>query len=125
MTTNIWETPENAVGGRIDKFLSETLDMTRSAVQTLLDDGNVQIDGKVVGKNYRLRAGDMVQVTIPDPIAYEAKCLLGYPMSRKLTQEEIDDIKELYKDINYLQKKDINEKRIVLSKLPKDKTTWY
>jgi len=59
------------------------------------------------------------------PIAYEAKCLLGYPMRRKLTQEEIDDIKELYKNINYLQEKDIDEKKIVLSKLPKDRITWY
>lgn len=46
-------------------------------------------------------------------------------MIRKLTQEEINDVKELYKDINHLQEKDIAEKRIVLSKLPKDKTTWY
>lgn len=59
------------------------------------------------------------------PIAYEAKCLLGYPMDKKLSQEEIDDIKELYKDINHIQTKDIDEKRIVLSKLPKDKTIWY
>ncbi len=72
MTTKIWETPDSAAGGRIDKLLSETLDMTRSAVQTLLDNGNVLVDGKAVGKNYRLRAGDVVQVTIPDPTAYEA-----------------------------------------------------
>ena len=58
------------------------------------------------------------------PIAYEAKCLLGYPMIRKLTEEEIDDIKELYKNIMYLQEKDIDEKRIVLTKLPKDKIRW-
>ncbi len=72
MTTQIWETPENAVGGRIDKHLSEYLDMTRSAVQSLLDNGNVHIKGKAVGKNYRLRAGDKVEITIPDPTAYEA-----------------------------------------------------
>lgn len=59
------------------------------------------------------------------PIAYEAKCLLGYPMNRKLMQEELNDIKELYKNIMYLQEKDIAEKRIVLTKLPKDKTRWY
>ena len=58
------------------------------------------------------------------PLAYEAKCLLGYPMSRKLKQEEIDDIKELYKNVMYLQEKDIDKKRIVLTKLPKDKIRW-
>ncbi len=72
MTTKIWETPDSAAGGRIDKHLSEWLDMTRSAVQTLLDNGNVVIDGKAVGKNYRLRAGDTAEVTIPDPTVYEA-----------------------------------------------------
>ena len=72
MTTRIWETPETAIGGRIDKHLSEFLDMTRSATQTLLDNGNVQIGGKVIGKNYRLRAGDVLEIAIPDPVAYEA-----------------------------------------------------
>ena len=60
-----------------------------------------------------------------DAVAYEGKCLLGYPMNRKLTSEEIDDIKELYKSIRYLQERDIDEKRIVLTKLPKDKVVWY
>lgn len=57
--------------------------------------------------------------------ACEAKCLLGYPMNRNLTKEELNDIKELYKSIRYLQEKDINEKRVVLTKLPKDKVVWY
>ena len=56
--------------------------------------------------------------------ACEAKCLLGYPMNRRLTQEELDDIKELYKSIRHLQERDIDEKRVVLRKLPKDKITW-
>jgi len=60
-----------------------------------------------------------------DATPYEAKCLLGYPMSRKLTEEEIDDIRNLYKSIKYLQERDIDEKRVVLTKLPKDKITWY
>ena len=45
-------------------------------------------------------------------------------MSRKLTQKEIDDTKALYKNIMYLQEKDIDEKRVVLTKLPKDKIRW-
>ena len=57
--------------------------------------------------------------------AYEAKCLLGYPMNRKLTIEEINDIKNLYTSIRYLQERDIDEERVVLQKLQKDKITWY
>lgn len=59
------------------------------------------------------------------PTANEGKCLLGYPMNRELTQEEINDIKKLYLSIKYLQERDIEEKRVVLTKLPKDKVRWY
>ena len=59
------------------------------------------------------------------PVANEGKCLLGYPMDRKLTEEEINDIKKLYLSIKYLQERDIEEKRVVLTKLPKDKVRWY
>ena len=57
--------------------------------------------------------------------ACEAKCLLGYRMNRRLTQEELNDIKELYRSIRHLQEKDIDEKKVVLTKLPKDKIRWY
>lgn len=59
------------------------------------------------------------------PVANEGKCLLGYPMNRELTQEELEDIKKLYKSIKHLQEKDVEEKRVVLTKLPKDKVRWY
>ena len=59
------------------------------------------------------------------PIAYEGKCLLGYPMSKKLTKEELNDVKKLYKSVMYLQEKDINEKKVVLTRLSKDKVIWY
>lgn len=55
-------------GLRIDKFLSEKLpDLTRSSVQRLLDAGNISCNGVKVGKNYRLRAGDLLEITIPEP----------------------------------------------------------
>ena len=57
--------------------------------------------------------------------ASESKCLLGYPMNKKLSLEELNDVRDLYKSIRYLQEKDIDEDRVVLQKLPKDKVTWY
>lgn len=59
------------------------------------------------------------------PIANEGKCLLGYQMDRELTKEEIEDIKKFYTSIRYLQERDIEEEKVVLTKLPKDKITWY
>ena len=59
------------------------------------------------------------------PSPYDSKCLLGYPMDRELTKEEIEDIKRLYLGLQKHQIEDINKKRVVLSKLPKDKITWH
>ena len=63
--------PEEAAQ-RIDKFLSEKLtDMTRSSIQRLLDAGEVSCNGKQVGKNYRLKQGDILEVVIPAPTPME------------------------------------------------------
>ena len=59
------------------------------------------------------------------PSPYDSKCLLGFPMDRKLTLEEIEDIKRLYLELQMHQIEDINKNRVVLSKLPKDKITWH
>ena len=59
-------------GNRLDKFLSEQLDLTRSAVERLLDEGAVTVTGGKVAKNYRLRGGEQVSVEIADPTPAEA-----------------------------------------------------
>ena len=80
---------ENA-GERIDKLLSVQLpDMSRSALQKLVEDGAVLVGGKAVSKNYKLKNGDVITVEIPEPkelkveaqdipidIVYEDECLL-------------------------------------------------
>ncbi|MCR5207781.1 MAG: RluA family pseudouridine synthase [Eubacterium sp.] len=59
-------TEENA-GERLDKFLVSALSgMTRSAVQKLVDGGNTAVNGLALSKNYKLREGDTVTVTVPD-----------------------------------------------------------
>lgn len=55
-------------GSRVDKFLAVMdIGLTRSAVQKLLDDGAVTVNGKAVGKNYKLKTGDTVCVEVPEP----------------------------------------------------------
>jgi 23S rRNA pseudouridine1911/1915/1917 synthase len=55
-------------GSRIDTFLAENpLVSSRSFAQRLIKDGLVSIEGKKVDKNYRLRAGEIVDVEIPPP----------------------------------------------------------
>lgn len=80
---------ENQIGTRIDVFVSECCEVTRNAAQKLVENENVSVCGKAVAKNYKLRAGDVVDVTIPPPqeleavpqnipidIVYEDDCLL-------------------------------------------------
>ena len=54
------------VGKRIDSFLAEKLDgLTRSAVQNLLSEGAVTVQGKALKKNYKLLGGEILTVVIP------------------------------------------------------------
>ncbi len=62
--------PETA-GERLDRYISDTLDVTRSQVQDWLGRGFVKVDGSKKPKNYRLRTGDIIQVSIPDPVSHE------------------------------------------------------
>ncbi len=55
-------------GVRIDVAVTELIDdLTRSGAQRLVQDGLVTVGGSPVGKNYRLRNGDQIQVTVPEP----------------------------------------------------------
>ncbi|MBE0448341.1 MAG: RluA family pseudouridine synthase, partial [Actinobacteria bacterium] len=61
-------------GARIDIFISKHPDIpSRSFAQSLIEKGLVLVDGKEVDKNYRLRAGQIVDVTIPPPEPAEVK----------------------------------------------------
>ncbi len=64
-----FEISEEHVGQRIDKYVSEyNKKLTRSAVQKLLENGNITVNGINKNKNYKLQLGDLVEVKIPDPV---------------------------------------------------------
>ena len=56
-------------GVRLDAFLAarEELSLTRSALQKLLEDGHVSVNGRPVKKNYRTRPGDEITLELPEP----------------------------------------------------------
>ncbi|MBE6599082.1 MAG: RluA family pseudouridine synthase, partial [Ruminococcaceae bacterium] len=58
-------------GARCDVYVAERLGLTRSAVQKLLTGGMITVCGTPAAKNYKLRAGDRIEVTLPEPEAYE------------------------------------------------------
>ena len=55
-----------AAGQRVDLFLAQSLpELTRSAVQRLLEQGLVTCNGSPVKKNAKTAAGDVYEVTLP------------------------------------------------------------
>ena len=58
---------ENLKDVRIDVFLSERLDATRSAVQKMIENGQVTVNGAKKEKNYKLRVNDVLSVEIAEP----------------------------------------------------------
>ena len=66
------ETAPEQIGKRLDRFLTEQLpDLSRSALQNLLEAGQITVDGKAVKKNYKIRGGEVVSVEIPEPQAVD------------------------------------------------------
>lgn len=60
------------VGTRIDVYLAENMDdLSRSAMKKLIDEGNVQINGKISKSNYKLRAKDVIAVSVPEVVPVE------------------------------------------------------
>lgn len=58
---------------RLDVFLAENAQLTRSYAATLIADGCVTVNGKAATKNTKLKQGDCIDVTIPEPQEYTAE----------------------------------------------------
>ena len=59
--------PVEEAGQRVDKLLSAALeDMTRSAVQNLIENGCVTCGGKALSKSAKLKPGDQILVELPE-----------------------------------------------------------
>lgn len=65
---DIYTAEKADINKRIDLYLNEELDeISRSAIQKLIEKENVTVNGKGIGKNYKLREGDTIEVEIPEP----------------------------------------------------------
>ena len=63
--------PDDA-GTRLDQFASKCAELTRSAAARLIEEGAVTVNSKAVAKNYKVVAGDAVEITLPEPEPAEA-----------------------------------------------------
>ena len=60
-------------GVRLDKFLSDNIEKTRSFVQNMIEDGLVSVNGKPVKASYSVKAGDEIEYTLPEIKVLDAK----------------------------------------------------
>lgn len=55
-------------GARLDRYVSDLLpDLSRAAVQRLIDDAQVRVDGVARKASYRVQAGETITVRVPPP----------------------------------------------------------
>ncbi len=55
-------------GQRLDVYISETEQITRSSAQRLIENGFVTVNGQKKPKNYRLNQSDEVETDYPEPV---------------------------------------------------------
>jgi 23S rRNA pseudouridine1911/1915/1917 synthase len=77
-------------GPRIDRFLAERTQLSRSAIARLARDGRVVVDGAPVEPSHKVRAGEAIVVDVPD--ASPALSLLAEDIPIDIIYEDEDVI---------------------------------
>lgn len=81
---------EENQGERLDAFLAATqAELTRSAVQRLIEQGMVRVDGKEVKSSHKLSSGETVTLAIPPP---EPSAAAAEDMNLNIVFEDADVI---------------------------------
>jgi 23S rRNA pseudouridine1911/1915/1917 synthase len=63
-----YRVPDEAAGERLDRFLASLPEVgSRGVAERLLEGGKVQVDGRELGKSYRLAGGEELELEPPRP----------------------------------------------------------
>ncbi|HUG56208.1 MAG TPA: RluA family pseudouridine synthase [Candidatus Limnocylindrales bacterium] len=79
-----------AAGKRVDRFLAERTQLSRSAIQRLARDGRVRVAGAAVDPAHKVRRGDEVVVDVPE--AEEGLSLAAEDIAVDVLYEDADVI---------------------------------
>lgn len=60
-------------GTRLDVFVADAADISRSRAAKLINDGNIEVNSVIASKNTKLKIGDKIIITIPEPESYSAE----------------------------------------------------
>ena len=80
----------SAAGGRLDQFLARQLGWSRARLQKLLKSGRVLVNGSLRPAAYRVREGDTVVVSVPEPApSHLAPQALPLPLAILFEDEDL------------------------------------
>ena len=68
----IYTVTESDKGKRLDAIAAELGEITRSAAARLIDEGQITVGGRVQPKKYTVKAGDEIEITLPEVREAEA-----------------------------------------------------
>lgn len=72
MSKEIYRAEAKDIGKRIDIFVAERGELTRSASQKLLTEGGILVNRLPVRKNYKISENDVVEFELPQPCQLDA-----------------------------------------------------
>ena len=61
-----WLVPDGLDGERVDAATARMTGLSRSRVEAMIADGGLMLNGNAVAKSERVRAGDLLEASIPD-----------------------------------------------------------
>jgi 23S rRNA pseudouridine1911/1915/1917 synthase len=67
MTEKLEAVPASLAGQRLDAGAAQIFDMTRSAIQGLIEKEQLAVNGKAEDKKYKLKEGDVLRLLVNDP----------------------------------------------------------
>ena len=63
----IYVVTENDAGKRLDSFIAQSTELSRSVAAKLIENGCVTVFGRTSSKKYEVRCGDEIEITLPEP----------------------------------------------------------
>lgn len=67
MDSYLFNIEDNDIGTRIDKYISDQLpDYSRSYIQKLIKEDNLNVNNKPIKSNYKLKQNDIININIPE-----------------------------------------------------------
>ena len=73
MTVQTYNAGEHDDGKRLDTFIAERAEITRSASAKLIEGGRVSVDGEFRDKSFSVYPGCLIEIAMPDPEPIDAQ----------------------------------------------------